>query len=165
MHAVSQRALGGVIVILLIALLAGPNFAQPKRVLGLAMPTTPPNLVHIPPWIAQDTGIFAKYGIEVKIFTFEGGPATLRALIGSRGELHLAAPGVPPFISAIAQGTDLKAIGTYAMQHPVAMITQNEIRRCEDLRGKKIDRFEQVVEWFLMLRQGFFEVSHRFVSQ
>ncbi|MGH2404319.1 MAG: hypothetical protein ACRDGN_07620, partial [bacterium] len=97
MHAVSRRALGGVIVILLIALLAGPNFAQPRtRVLGLAMPTTPPNLVHIPPWIAQDTGIFAKYGIEVKIFTFEGGPAALRALIGSRGEVHLAAPGVPP---------------------------------------------------------------------
>src|SRR5882724_4344336 len=34
-----------------------------------------------------------------------------------------------------------------------------------DLRGKKIDRFEQVVERFLMLRHRFFEVSHRFVSQ
>jgi hypothetical protein len=34
-----------------------------------------------------------------------------------------------------------------------------------DLRGKKIDRFEQVVERFLMLRHGFFEVSQRFVTQ
>ena len=139
MRTVPRLALRGLIAILLIALVAGPNLAQPRpRVLGLAMPTTPPNLVHIPPWVAQDTGIFARYGIEVKIFTFEGGPAALRALIGGRGEVHLAAPGVPPFISALAQGTDLKAIGTYAMQHPVAMITQNEIRRCEDLRGKKI---------------------------
>jgi len=139
MRALTRGALGGVIVLVLIALLAGPNAAQPRmRVLGLAMPTTPPNLVHIPPWIAQDTGIFARYGIEVKIFTFEGGPSALRALIGGRGEVHLAAPGVPPFISAIAQGTDLKAIGTYAMQHPVAMIVQNDIRRCQDLRGKKI---------------------------
>ncbi|MGH2376708.1 MAG: hypothetical protein ACRDIC_25025, partial [bacterium] len=84
MHVVSRLALG-LIAILLIALVAGPNFAQPRlRVLGLAMPTTPPNLVHIPPWIAQDTGIFARYGIEAKIFTFEGGPAALRAVIGGR---------------------------------------------------------------------------------
>ena len=139
MPAMTRRLLTGVIVVLLVTVLAGPNLAQPRlRVLGLAMPTTPPNLVHIPPWIAQETGIFAKYGIEVKIFTFEGGPAALRALIGGRGEVHLAAPGVPPFISAIARGSELKAIGTYAMQHPVAMVVQSEIRRCEDLRGKKI---------------------------
>ncbi|MGQ0550045.1 MAG: ABC transporter substrate-binding protein [Armatimonadota bacterium] len=135
-----RRLLTGVIVALLIAVLAGPNFAQQPRlrVLGIAMPTTPPNLVHIPPWLAQETGIFARYGIEAKIFTFEGGPAALRALIGGRGEIHLAAPGVPPFIAALARGTELKAIGTYAMQHPVAMVVQGEIRRCEDLRGKKI---------------------------
>src|SRR5262245_1431968 len=34
-----------------------------------------------------------------------------------------------------------------------------------DLDGKKIDRFEQVVERFLVLGHRFFEVSHRFVSQ
>src|SRR4030095_3562287 len=34
-----------------------------------------------------------------------------------------------------------------------------------DLRREKIDRFEQMVERFLMLRHGLFEVSHRFVSQ
>ncbi len=124
---------------LLLVTAAGPGTAQPKvRVLSIAMPTTPPNLVHIPPYIAQDTGIFTRYGIEAKLFTFEGGPAALRALIGSRGELQVAAPGVPPFISAIAAGTELKAIGTYAMQHPVAMVVQSDIKKCEDLRGKKI---------------------------
>ena len=128
----------GVLATLVVATMAGPNLAQPRRVLGIAMPTTPPNLVHIPPWVALETGIFAKYGIEPKIFTFEGGPAALRALIGGRGEVHIAAPGVPPFISAIAAGSELKAIGTYAMQHPVAMVVQGDIKRCEDLRGKRI---------------------------
>ena len=139
MNRVAKRLLVAAIMLLLLIVLAGPNQAQPRlRVLSLAMPTTPPNLVHIPPWVALETGIFARYGIEPKIFTFEGGPSALRALIGSRGELQVAAPGVPPFISAIAAGTELKAIGTYAMQHPVAMVVQGDIKRCEDLRGKKI---------------------------
>ena len=98
------------IVIAVMAGFSGTGAAQAKRTLGFAMPTTPPNLVHIPVWIAQDTGIFAKYGIEAKIFTFEGGPAALRALIGGGGEVKISAPGVPPFIAAVAHGADLRAI-------------------------------------------------------
>ncbi len=129
----------GVVVALLIAGVVAPGGAQPKvRTLGIAMATTPPNLVHIPVWVALEAGIFAKYGLEVKIFTFEGGPSALRALIGGRGEVHIAAPAIPPFISALAGGADLKAVATYAMKHPVAMATQADIRRCQDLRGKKI---------------------------
>ncbi len=113
--------------------------AQPKlRVVGFAEPTTPPNLVHIPPWVAQETGIFAKHGIEAKILTFEAGPSALRALIGGGGEIQIAAPGVPPFIAAIAQGADVRAIASYAMKHPVSMVVQDDIRRCQDLRGKRL---------------------------
>jgi NitT/TauT family transport system substrate-binding protein len=128
-----------VAVAVLVAGAALSGTAQPKvKTVGFAMPTTPPNLVHIPVWVAQDTGIFAKYGIDAKIFTFEGGPAALRALIGGGGQITVAAPGIPPFVAALAQGAELKAIGTYAMQHPVAMVVQGDITRCEDLRGKKI---------------------------
>jgi len=134
-----EHLIAAIAIAAMIAGLGGMAAAQPKlRVLGLAMPTTPPNLVHIPPWVAQDAGIFAKYGIEVKLFTFEGGVAALRALIGGRGEVQLAAPGVPPFIAAAARGGDFKAVATYATKHPVAMVAQAEIKRCEDLRGKKI---------------------------
>jgi len=134
-----RHLLTAIAIAAIMAGLGGAATAQPKlRVLSLAMPTTPPNLVHIPPWIAQDAGIFAKYGIEVKIFTFEGGVAALRALIGGHGEVQIAAPGVPPFIAASARGGDFKAIATYATKHPVAMVAQAEIKQCQDLRGKKI---------------------------
>ncbi len=127
------------IVVATIASINSPAVAQPKlRMLGFAMPTTPPNLVHIPLWVAQDTGIFAKYGIEVKIFTFEGSSASLRALIGGHGEVQLAGVAVPPFIAAVAHGGDLKAVGSYAMKHAVAMVAQPEIKQCQDLRGKRI---------------------------
>jgi NitT/TauT family transport system substrate-binding protein len=105
---------------------------------GFAMPTTPPNVVHIPPWVAQDTGIFARHGIEAKILTFEAGPSTLRALIGGGGEIQIAAPGVPPFVALLAQGADVRAIGSYAMKHPVTLVVQDDIHRCQDLRGKRL---------------------------
>lgn len=125
-------------VVLLVGII-GPGAAQPKlRTVGFAMPTTPPNLVHIPVWVAQETGIFARYGIDAKIFTFEGGPSALRALIGGGSAVQIAAPGIPPFVAALAQGSELKAIATYAVKHPVAMVVQAEIKGCQDLKGKKI---------------------------
>lgn len=134
-----RTSAAAVAVLLMMMACGGTGLAQPKlQVVGIAMPTTPPNLVHIPVWIAQETGIFAKYGLEAKIFTFEGGPAALRALLGGRGEVHVAAPAIPPFVAAVAGGAELKAIGTYAMKHPVAMVVQSGIQRCADLRGKKL---------------------------
>jgi len=133
------RSICALAAVVFLAVTVGSGAAQPKlKIVGFAMPTTPPNLVHIPVWVAQETGIFAKYGIDAKIFTFEGGPSALRALIGGGGQITVAAPGIPPFVAALSQGAELKAIGTYAVRHPVAMVVQDEIKRCEDLRGKKI---------------------------
>ena len=133
------RSICALAAVAFLAVTVGSGAAQQKlKIVGFAMPTTPPNLVHIPVWVAQETGIFAKYGIDAKIFTFEGGPSALRALIGGGGQINVAAPGIPPFVAALSQGSELKAIGTYAVRHPVAMVVQDEIKRCEDLRGKKI---------------------------
>jgi len=135
----TSRAIVGAVVAAVVMGLAAGAPAQPRlAVLGFAMPTTPPNLVHIPPWIAQETGIFARHGIEAHILTMEAGPSVLRALIGGGGEVQIGAPGVPPFIAALARGADLRAIYTYAMKHPVSMVVQPDVHRCEDLRGKKL---------------------------
>ncbi len=97
----------------LIAALAAATPAQPRlRTVGFAMPTTPPNVVHAPPFVAQDTGIFARHGIQAKILTFDAGPAALRALVGGGGELQVAGLGVPPFVALLARGADVKAIYT-----------------------------------------------------
>ncbi|SRR5579884_22856 len=123
----------------LVAAVASPGGAQPQlRPLTLVMPTTPPNVIHIPPWVALDAGIFARYGIQPRILTVESGAVAMRTLIGGRGEVQLAAPGVPPFVAAVAHGAELKAVATYAMRHPIALVVQKDIRRCEDLRGKKL---------------------------
>lgn len=126
------------LVAVLVAALAPGTSAQARKTLTLVMPTTPPNLIHIPPWVALDEGLFAKYGIDVRILTVESGAVAMRSLVGGQGSVQLAAPGVPPFLALAAQGGDVKAVATYSMRHPVAMVVQPNIRSCQDLRGKKI---------------------------
>ncbi len=126
-----------VAVALVVALAAGAP-AQQRRALTIVMPTTPPNLIHIPPWVALEAGFFAKYGLEVRILTVESGAVAMRSLVGGRGDVHLAAPGVPPFVALAAQGAEVKAVATYSMRHPVAMVVQPEITSCQGLRGKKL---------------------------
>ena len=36
---------------------------------ALGMPTTPPNLVHIVPWVAKEQGFFTEEGLDVEITT------------------------------------------------------------------------------------------------
>ncbi|HET6946932.1 MAG TPA: ABC transporter substrate-binding protein [bacterium] len=136
-QAIVLMAVVAVAAMLLGSLTVGTS-AQSRKTLTLIMPTTPPNLIHIPPWVALETGLFAKYGIDVRILTVESGAVAMRSLVGGRGEVHLAAPGVPPFLALAAQGGEVKAVATYSMRHPVAMVVQPEIQSCQDLRGKKI---------------------------
>ena len=69
----------------------------------------------------------------------------MRAFIGGGGQITVAAPGIPPFVSALAQGAELKATGTYAVRHPVAMVAQAQITRCERSAGQKIERRGELV--------------------
>jgi ABC-type nitrate/sulfonate/bicarbonate transport system substrate-binding protein len=102
----------------------------------LAVPVTPPNVVHIPPYIAQDLGIFKDEGLTVDITRFEGGVAAFRAVAG--GSVDLAGTSAEPFITAVSQGADVKAVYTYAPNVDVAFVVSAGIKTPQDLKGKNI---------------------------
>jgi NitT/TauT family transport system substrate-binding protein len=102
----------------------------------LAVPVTPPNVVHIPPYIAEDMGIFKQEGINVEISRFEGGVAAFRAM--ASGAVDLAGTSSEPFITAVSQGADVKAVYTYAPNVDVAFVVGPNIKTPQDLKGKNI---------------------------
>src|SRR4030088_2390282 len=102
----------------------------------LAMPVTPPNVVHIPPYIAMDMGIFKDEGLTVEIAKFEGGVGAFRAMAG--GSVDLAGTSAEPFITAVSQGAEVKAIYTYAPNVDVAFVVAEKIKTAADLKGKNI---------------------------
>ncbi|MBI3000899.1 MAG: ABC transporter substrate-binding protein, partial [Deltaproteobacteria bacterium] len=127
-----------VTVMLALFLLAVPNSpaAQPAKKLVLAMAVTPPNLVHIPPYLAKDLGYFKEEGLDVEIVSFEGGVGSLRAMMAGSADLALTS-GDPPIL-ARAQGAPIKMVLSTSPFLEAVMTVQGNIKEVKDLKGKKI---------------------------
>jgi ABC-type nitrate/sulfonate/bicarbonate transport system substrate-binding protein len=105
-----------------------------KLVFGGAV--TPPNMVHLAPYIARDMGFFDEVGLDVDIKSFEGGVGALRG--GISGGLDVVATSSDPMFAAIQQGAPIHAIGTYAPKLSVVLMARPDIKSAADLKGRKI---------------------------
>jgi NitT/TauT family transport system substrate-binding protein len=110
--------------------------AQTKRKVVFGVPVTPPNLVHIPPYVAKEMGFFAELNIEPEFVTFEGGTQTLRGSVA--GGLDITGTSSDPAIIAAARGAGTKVLGTYSHKLSQSMLVQGDIKSCRDLKGRKI---------------------------
>jgi ABC-type nitrate/sulfonate/bicarbonate transport system substrate-binding protein len=133
----------------------------------LAMPVTPPNVVHIPPYIAMDMGIFKDEGLTVEIARFEGGVGAFRAMAG--GSVDLAGTSAEPFITAVSQGAEVKAIYTYAPNVDVAFVVGEKIKTPADLKGKNIGiqepgGFADVMSRLVLKKYGISPSDVKFVT-
>jgi ABC-type nitrate/sulfonate/bicarbonate transport system substrate-binding protein len=102
----------------------------------IAIPVTPPNVVHLPPYVAKELGYFTAENLDVELVKFEGGVGAFRALAG--GSVDLAGTSSEPMITAIEQGADVKAVYTYAPNVDVSFVVGPSITTAADLKGKKI---------------------------
>jgi NitT/TauT family transport system substrate-binding protein len=110
--------------------------AQSKRKVVFGVPVTPPNVVHIPPYIAKEMNFFGEQNIEVELVTFEGGTQTLRGSVA--GGLDITGTSSDPAIVAAARGAGTKVLGTYSHKLSQSMLVQGDIKSCKDLKGRKI---------------------------
>jgi ABC-type nitrate/sulfonate/bicarbonate transport system substrate-binding protein len=117
-------------------LVADPGEAQRPTKLKFGMPTTPPNVVHITPWIAKDQGFFAEEGLDVEIATFEGGVYVIRNVVS--GALDAGAGAGASIAVSVARKAGIKAIYSPAPRFGSTMTVRSNIKSLEDLRGKKI---------------------------
>jgi ABC-type nitrate/sulfonate/bicarbonate transport system substrate-binding protein len=110
--------------------------AQSKRKVVFGVPVTPPNVVHIPPYIATELNFFGEQNIDVELVTFEGGTQTLRGSVA--GGLDITGTSSDPAIIAAARGAGTKVLGTYSHKLSQSMLVQGDIKSCKDLKGRKI---------------------------
>lgn len=113
-----------------------PVEAQTKRKVVFGVPVTPPNVVHIPPYIAKEMGFFAENNIEAEFVTFEGGTQTLRGSVS--GGLDITGTSSDPAIIGAARGAGTKVLGTYSHKLSQSMLVQGDIKTCKDLKDRKI---------------------------
>jgi NitT/TauT family transport system substrate-binding protein len=89
-----------------------------------------------PVWAPKDLGLMAKYGFNGDVVLVPGSVRQIQALQG--GSIHFAQVDAATAINAIHQGADMVMISGSLNSFPYSFMAQREIRKPEDLLGKKI---------------------------
>lgn len=89
------------------------------------------------PWIAQEAGLFKKYNLDFQLVSIASSPAVTAAMLG--GDAEIALTGGEGNIRAYVQGaTDFVFIGAVKNVLTHSILARPDIKRPEDLKGKKI---------------------------
>jgi len=91
--------------------------------------------IQTPLWIAKESGMFKKHGLDVELVWIQGGPRVVQALIA--GNIDIATTGGPDPVSAILGGAEIKIIAVNHNSMDAAIVADRSITRPAELKGKK----------------------------
>ncbi len=88
------------------------------------------------PWIAKDTGIFAKHGLDADVILLTGSPRLVQSLIA--GDVDFALVGSTAAMRARMRGAEIAilAAATNVSSQKVLVNPKSGIRKLEDLKGR-----------------------------
>ena len=89
------------------------------------------------PWIAQETGLLQKYNLDFRLVFIASSPSVTAAMLG--GDAEIALTGGEGNLRAYVQGaTDFVFIGAVKIILTHSILARPEVKKPEDLKGKKI---------------------------
>jgi len=118
------------------AALTLPGTANAQQKITIGIPTSPPNIVHMPVIVAKELGLYKKAGLDVDIVSLGDGVKVFRALLAGNIELGLT-PGAPTIIG-ISNGAAVKALSANLPKFEASMVVRADIKTMADLKGKRI---------------------------
>jgi NitT/TauT family transport system substrate-binding protein len=89
-----------------------------------------------PLWITKEAGLFEKNGLDVTMIFLDGGSRATQAMMS--GDLPIAQVGGNAPVGAKLRGADVTLIAGLLNVLAYSMVVAPEIKRPEDLRGKKL---------------------------
>ena len=88
-----------------------------------------------PLWVAQEQGLFAKYGIDVEMIFVRGAPTLVAAM--TSGDIEVGYTGGTAVMGAAVGGADLKILASFTNRVTYDLLARPGIKNPEDLRGKR----------------------------
>lgn len=86
-------------------------------------------------WTAKEMGFYAKHGLDVDLVLLVGAPLAVTALVS--GETPIVHAGASAVVTSNLQGSGAVLVAGGANRFPYVLFVTDEIKRVEDLRGKK----------------------------
>ena len=90
----------------------------------------------LPAWIAKETGIFEKNGLDVQLIYFTGGTTTVQALVS--GEVPISQVAGPAVVNSALAGSDVVMVAGGATSADYWLMSRPEIKKAEQLKGKSL---------------------------
>ncbi len=120
--------------------------AQDLRRIFYGTTASPANL---PIWVAKDTGLFEKAGLNVEPVQIRGGSLITLAII--TGDLPFSGVGAESVIAARAAGGDIILLACPVDADPVYLITRPEIKAAHELKGlsSAVTRYGSTTHFYL----------------
>jgi NitT/TauT family transport system substrate-binding protein len=111
----------------------------PQRVAGqiksnLASSVTSESMTHV--WVARDRGLFKKYAVDMQFILMPRNPLAIAALLA--GEIDAAIIGPGHLVNAGLSGAEVIGVAAFNQKLDFRLNTRPEIKKPEDLRGKRI---------------------------
>lgn len=116
---------------LMTQLVWGPALAQePKRLrYGTTIST-----INLPVWVAKESRLFAKHGLDPEVIMIQAGPLTTLAIVS--GELQFSGAGAASVLAARIKGADMALLACPADSDLVYLVARPEIKSVAELRGQ-----------------------------
>lgn len=125
---ISVFALGGFL------LFSALGQAQEKKLEPLNVAYAFQGPTHSPLWIAKDSGLFDKYGLDVMLTSIYGA-LTVNALLA--GDVHVSVASSSATVAAASKGAPIVLIGAFGFI-PFKLVAQPSITSIQELKGKII---------------------------
>lgn len=128
-----ERFRAGVLLIIGVLLsVPAPASAQAKKIrMGISALSAGYAIAYI----AKDTGLFAKNGLDVELILIDSGP-TVHALIA--GDLSVAGVGASRIVASALEGSGLRILAATNVSQPYKLIVSPSIKTPAQLKGKKV---------------------------
>ncbi|HEX7233398.1 MAG TPA: ABC transporter substrate-binding protein [Candidatus Binatia bacterium] len=118
-----------------VALIGGsPANAQKLPQVRIALSTPTPHMA--PLYVGRDKKFYEKYGLDVQLLLVNSG--SLVAQMFAAGELQMTANAPASLVNLAASGQKLSFFLGLSNTSPFTLVTQPNIRRAEDLKGKRL---------------------------
>lgn len=111
-----------------------PPLAHGQGKIKVAYPTTVGSMAVL--WVAKEAKLFENYGLDVELIYIAGSSRVVQAMLAK--DIPISEIAIPAVIQANLAGADLVMLAGPNHKPGQKIMVKPEIKRAEDLKGKKV---------------------------
>ena len=126
------------VLVLLSVLILGMGLATPREIHAETVRISYAGIsgYNVPLWVADEAGLFKKYGLTEELILISGGSTNIQALLANEVRLANVAGSAP--IQAKLQGGNVTIVASSYNYMPYSFVVNKDIRSPADLKGKRL---------------------------